>query len=258
MAAGREAPDMEGGETLCFMWKIIMLNEVVIGPVTLVLGNAIEVLSRHEGVFDLVASDPPYLLTSGGSGSTAMSGKFAPERYDNSGKLMEIVGWPDMAGPIFRACRADADAYIMANDKNIFAAHAAFTGAGWKFHNLLNWRKGAPTRNRWYMKDCEYTLYLWKGRARTISQPGSKQSFDCARPKDAWHRTQKPVELFEHYIVNSTRPGEIVLDPFSGSGTTALAAMRTGRRALGIEIDPETFEKSVERLQRAWRDEIDR
>jgi site-specific DNA-methyltransferase (adenine-specific) len=104
------------------------------------------------------------------------------------------------------------------------------------------------------MKDCEYTRYLWKGRAKTIRMPGSKQSFDCPRPKDGTHRTQKPVELFDLYVRNSTNPGDIVLDPFSGSGTTALAAMRSGRQAVGIELDPDIFRISVLRLQEAWNE----
>ncbi|ETX13338.1 hypothetical protein OCH239_10875 [Roseivivax halodurans JCM 10272] len=223
-----------------------------IGPCTLILGDALEVLQSLPEKADLVVTDPPYKLTSGGHAGQVMSGIFSRSRYDNSGLLMKVVPWSAMAKPIFAACRPDCDAYVMANDKNIFAAHAAFSGAGWKLHNLLGWHKGAPTRNRWYMKDLEFTLYLWKGRAKTINNPGSKQLFSCQRPKARFHRTEKPVSLLDHYIRNSSAPGELVLDPFAGSASTLVAAMRAGRRGLGIEIEPEWFEKSCERLTREW------
>ncbi|MCW3783921.1 DNA-methyltransferase [Defluviimonas salinarum] len=229
-----------------------MPTEVTIGPCRLILGDALGILPDLCGMADLLATDPPYDLTSGGRATQVMSGIFSQANYDNSGKLMRSVPWREMGGPLFAACKPDADAYIMANDKNVFAAHAAFTGAGWKLHNLLSWKKGAPTRNRWYMKDLEFTLYLWKGRAQTINEPGSKQLFSCPRPADRFHRTQKPVELFEHYIRNSSHPGDLVLDPFSGSATTLVAAMRTGRRAIGIEIDERWFDLSAARLEREW------
>jgi len=230
-----------------------LFPEISIGPTTLIRGDALMVLRELEGVADLVVTDPPYKLTSGGKNSQVMSGKFANHRYDNSGLLMKVVRWEDMGGPILRACKAQADAYVMTNDKNLHAAQTAFLGAGWRFHNLLVWNKISPTRNRWFMKNLEYSIFLFKGRARTINMPGSTQLFTCPRPKDAIHPTQKPVELLAHYILNSSAPGDLVLDPFSGSGATLLAAMQTGRRALGIELDPDMFEASAARLAREWQ-----
>lgn len=220
--------------------------------ITLYHGCAIALLARLRGVADLVVTDPPYRLTSGGRNAQVMSGIFASDRYDNSGELMRMVEWTDFSKPLLEACKPDADAYVMANDKQIFAAHAAMVGSGWRCHNLLVWNKGAPTRNRWYMKENEYTLYLWKGRARTIRNPGSKQTFPAPRPdrSEKIHDTQKPVSLLDHYIQNSSDPGDIVLDPFAGSAATLIAALRSGRRAIGIEIDVDNFRAAVARLER--------
>ena len=220
--------------------------------ITLYNGCALTLLPRLRGVADLIVTDPPYKLTSGGRNAQVMSGIFASDRYDNSGELMRTVGWAEFARPLLEACRPDADAYVMANDKQIFAAHAAMIGAGWRCQNLLVWNKGSPTRNRWYMKENEYTLYLWKGRARTIRNPGSKQTFTTPRPDRAEkiHDTQKPVELLEHYVRNSSEPGEVVLDPFAGSAATLVAALRAERRAIGIELDPGHYTRAVERLTR--------
>lgn len=222
------------------------------GPVTLIHGDAMDVLPALPVKADLLVTDPPYKLTSGGSNGKSMSVVFASENYDNSGDFMRSISWAEMAPVIHASLRADADAYVMSNDKNIFAAQAAFCSAGFKLHNLLVWDKITPTRNRWYMKELEFTLYLWKGRARTINNPGCKQRQEIPRPKDRFHTTQKPVALFETYITNSSQPSEIVLDPFAGSAASLVAAMRTGRRAIGIEIEPRWFEAASLRLAQEW------
>ncbi|MFG6082904.1 site-specific DNA-methyltransferase [Paracoccus litorisediminis] len=227
------------------------MRDVTIGSCRIILGDAMALLCRLDEKADLIVTDPPYRLTSGGRNGQVMSGKFARDRYDNSGDLMDIVSWDEMALPLYHACKPDADLYVMANNKQIFPAHAALSRAGWRDHNLLAWNKGSPTRNRWYMKDLEYTLYLYKGRAKTIRQPGSKQLFSAARPDCDWHPTAKPVALFEHYISNSSDPGDLVIDPFGGSGTCAIAALKTGRRCISYEINPEWFERKVARIRKA-------
>lgn len=225
---------------------------LTVGPVTLLLGDAIRILPGIGDKADLLLTDPPYKLTAGGRNSQVMGGIFANTEYDNSGNLMPVVPWSEMGPALFEACAADADGYVMSNDKNVFEARNAFIAAGWKFHNLLVWDKITPTRNRWYMKELEFTLYLWKGRAQTIRRPGSKQRFECHRPEDRFHTTQKPVELMEHYIRNSTDPGQLVLDPFAGSAATLVAAMRAGRRAIGCELNPKWFRLAAARLEREW------
>lgn len=233
-----------------------ILRDIQIGPCRLILGDALDVLPRLAGVADLVVTDPPYRLTSGGNSGACMSGIFSADQYDNGGELMDVVRWSQIGGPIYRALKADADAYVMANDKNLFAAHAGFTGTGFKFHNLLGWDKGAPTRNLWYMKHVEPVLYLWKGKARTIRNAGSKQIFACPRPKGAIHPTQKPVELLTHYITNSSAAGDTVLDPFAGSGATLLAAAQAGRKSIGIEVSEEHFQAAAERLSHELKEPI--
>ncbi|MBL1434722.1 MAG: site-specific DNA-methyltransferase [Rhodobacteraceae bacterium] len=221
-----------------------------IGPVRLYLGDCLEIMPTLERS-DLCVTDPPYSLTSGGNAEQVMGGLFAQSNYDNSGKLMDIVPWHEMSGPIFRALKDDADCYVMANDKNIWAAQPAFLNAGFDFHNLLDWDKVRATRNRWYLKHKEYVIYLWKGRAKAINDCGSKQSFQLNAKRVTDHPTEKPVELMAHYIENSSQPGDVVLDPFMGSGSTMLACVETGRRGVGIELKEEWFEVACERVREA-------
>jgi len=101
--------------------------------------------------------------------------------------------------------------------------------------------------------DCEL-IWTNKGNAARIirhrwmgAMKGSEQD------KTRVHPTQKPVALMEQIIRNYTNPGDLVLDPFMGSGTTGVAAMLTGRRFIGIELDPRYFAVAEQRIADAAR-----
>lgn len=228
-----------------------IIKEVIIGDCRLILGDCRDVLPELGAVADLVVCDVAYELTSGGNAQQSMGGIFATDKYDNSGKLMEFPEWHELGGPFYRACKPNADCYIMTNDKNLFLAWGAFLGGGWSYHNLLAWNKIRATRNRWYMKNLEFTSYWWKGKAdpKGINDAGSKQLFTLNAPRLTNHPTEKPVELMAHYITNSSHQGDVVLDPMMGSGSTLVAAVKNGRRAIGVEIDPDYFELCCARVQ---------
>ncbi|MGY9038403.1 MAG: DNA-methyltransferase [Rhodobacterales bacterium] len=226
-------------------------RDITIGGCRLIQGDARAILPLLDLQADLCVTDPPYALSSGGSRPGAMGGKFSSTVYDNSGLLMDVVGWHEIGGPIFRALKPDADCYVMSEDSNLFAAHGGFIGAGFKLHSLLVWDKIVPNRTRYYMKDSEFTLYLWKGRAVDINNGGSKRVWRGHRPTDAVHNTQKPVDLMRLYIENSSLPDQLVLDPFMGSGTTLVAAVQSGRHAIGIEKSPQHFEAACARVRAA-------
>lgn len=227
-------------------WK----RKVVIGGSTLYLGDAMAILPLLEPAHVLV-SDVPYKLTTGGVSKTTktMGGIFAAHNYRNDGQLvMATVPFPSMMQAFHRALVDHADCYVMSNDKNVIPLGVAALASGFEFHNLLTWDKVLPTANRWYMKHIEFTLYLWKGRARTINNPSAKQQLRGTIDKVTAHPTEKPVHLMAEYISNSSKPGEVVLDPFMGSGTTGVAAVNLGRKFVGIEIDEGFFELSCARI----------
>lgn len=234
-----------------------MKTSFSIAGVELHLGDAQDLSQRFAGTADMVLSDPPYTLTSGGrvrpdTPHRVMGGIFATRVYDNSGLLMAVPSWGEIAEVCARLAARNCEGYFMAHAKHVAKAQAAFEGQGWKFHNLLPWDKTSPTPNKYYMQHMEFTLYMWKGRARTINHPGSKQLFAGRAPrgKGKIHPTEKPVALMAHYILNSTGPGQMVIDPYAGSASTLVAAALNGRRAMGFEIDAEKFERAAERLRR--------
>ncbi len=234
----------------------MILREEIIGDCRLILGDAMEIMPSLPKAH-LVVSDVPYPLTKGGTpdpkGHHTMGGIFARGSYANDGQIVQAtVPFPDMMAGIYSALVADADCYVMANDKNVHPLTDAALDAGFQFHNLLGWDKITATANRWYMKNLEFTLYLWKGRARTINNPSAKQLIRGGIEKESGHPTEKPVHLMAEYILNSSQRGELVLDPFMGSGTTGVAAVQSGRKFVGIEIDPRWFDLACERIRSAY------
>lgn len=233
------------------------MQSETIGGATLFCGNALEVLTMLPPA-ELLVTDPPYRLTSGGNTRAGWTGGTWANGYDNSGALVTCdIEWGDWLPGAFGALADDADAYVMSNDRQLFPAERAALAAGFRFHRLLTWDKRAATPNRWYMPNCEFTLYLFKGKARTIRRPGSPAGVRLAQQDTTKHPTEKPVGLMQLYIENSSDPGDTVLDPFMGTGTTGVGALRSGRRFIGIEIEPEWFDVACARLERESRQGAD-
>ena len=78
----------------------------------------------------------------------------------------------------------------------------------------------------------------------------TKNNHTTSKEYAGWHPTQKPIVLLERIIKAHTRPGEVVLDCFSGSGSTMIACKRTDRSFVGCEFDKEYYDKSLERLRK--------
>lgn len=135
--------------------------------------------------------------------------------------------------------------------------------AGWNLRQELIWDKsGSLTLGaRMFAPSEERIYWLYDDRAKwTWNQSAMRMSVWKAPPDRGldWHAATYPVEIPRRCIAATTQPGDVVCDPFSGSGTTCLAAMQLGRRAIGIEKDATYFEKSVARLRAAWKEQSQR
>lgn len=216
---------------------------------TLILGDSLEILPTITGM-DLVLSDVPYELTSGGATEGGLHERIG-DGYDNGGNFFEgdCPEWSDFMPMLYACLRENAHCYTMSDSKNVQAMLNEGEAAGFRFHNLLYWDKGSCTPNRWYMKNAEYVGFFFKGKAFSINDCSSKQGIHIAQVDESAHPTEKPVLLMKHYVMNSTQPGETVIDPFCGSGTTGVAAIRAGRKFVGIERDPRWFEVARQRME---------
>lgn len=134
----------------------------------------------------------------------------------------------------------DANAiYIFNSDKMVFALREGMLEAGVRFGQLLTWVKQQPVMGRLdYQPQSELIAYGSVGQ-RSFRKAKDRNVIFFPRPqRSPHHATQKPVGLIRRLILNSSEVGDVIYDPFGGSGTTLLAAEQTKRRCLMVECDP--------------------
>jgi len=198
---------------------------------------------------DMVFTDPPYNVDYANSAKDKMRGKDRPILNDNLGD-----GFYDFLlaalTPMLERC---AGAIAMSSSE-LDTLQQAFRAAGGKWSTFIIWAKNTFTLGRAdYQRQYEPILYGWpEGQNRHwCGDRDQGDVWNIKKPqKNDLHPTMKPVELVERAILNSSRPGDIVLDPFGGSGTTMIAAEKTGRIGWLIELDP----KYVDVIVRRWQD----
>jgi site-specific DNA-methyltransferase (adenine-specific) len=146
----------------------------------------------------------------------------------------------------------------MCNGRNLMRLQSEAEKVGFEYQNHLIWEKGNVTPNRYYMGACEFILMLKKGKARTIRNASCPNILKVKNNVGKKHHpTEKPVELMQIFIVNSSDEGDIVIDPFMGSGSTGVACINTNRNFIGIELDEQYFNIASDRINRAKTDWLD-
>ncbi len=200
---------------------------------------------------DMVFTDPPYNVDYANSAKDKMRGKDRPILNDNLGD-----GFYDflLAALTPMLARCAGGTYIAMSSSELDTLQQAFRAAGGKWSTFIIWAKNTFTLGRAdYQRQYEPILYGWpEGQNRHwCGDRDQGDVWNIKKPqKNDLHPTMKPVELVERAIRNSSRPGDIVLDPFGGSGTTLIAAEKTGRIGWLIELDP----KYVDVIVRRWQD----
>ncbi len=217
--------------------------------ISLMQGDCLKLMATiPDNSVDMVLTDPPYRVISGGNKSAQRPMGMLSA---NDGKIFKHnnIEFSDYLPEIYRVMAVRSHLYLMVNLLNLETAMSCVRDAGFKIHNLLVWQKNNVTPNRWYMKNIEYVIFARKGKAKSIFNPSSKtcHSFDNVSLGRV-HPTQKPVDLMQHYIRNSSEIGDVVLDPFMGSGSTGVAAKNLNRKFIGIELDEEYFEIARDRI----------
>ncbi|MEE1653549.1 MULTISPECIES: site-specific DNA-methyltransferase [Brachymonas] len=214
------------------------------------VAESYEKLMQSE-VADIVFTDPPYNVNYANSAKDKMRGKDRAILNDNLGE-----GFYDFLlaalKPMVEHCKGGI--YVAMSSSELDVLQSAFRAAGGKWSTFIIWAKNTFTLGRAdYQRQYEPILYGWPEGA-TRHWCGDRDQGDVwqiKKPqKNDLHPTMKPVELVERAIRNSSRPGNVVLDPFGGSGTTLIAAEKSGRVARLIELDP----KYVDVIVRRWED----
>ncbi|WP_418330004.1 DNA-methyltransferase [Segatella sp.] len=126
-------------------------------------------------------------------------------------------------------------------------------GCNW---NLITWHKTnpIPACGNKYITDTEYCLFFREKGVRIYGDTSTKGTYFITplntSEKNLWnHPTIKPAPFFQKHIINSSLKGDTVLDPFMGSGTTAIACIREKRNFIGFELNKEYYDKACKRIQ---------
>jgi len=217
-------------------------------------GDALEILPTLGECADMIMTDPPYRLTSGGGNNSALGGCLNRDSYDNTGCIVTCdITFKEISDLCFNALRIGCHSYIMTNNRNMEEALRENRLSGFQFHNLLVWDKQTVTPNRFYMNRLEFCIMSYKNKTRFINNMSMDNLFSVKNSKGDGHPTQKPVELMKFWIKQSTQENETVLDPFMGVGATGVAARKLGRKFIGIEIEQKWFDVACKRIENADR-----
>jgi site-specific DNA-methyltransferase (adenine-specific) len=224
-------------------------------------GDCLEVLAAIPAdCIDLIFADPPYFLSNGGI--TCRAGKMVSV---NKGKWDKSKG-PDLDHEFNRdwlaACqrvlKPNGSIWVSGTSHVIHSVGFAMQQLGFKLLNDISWVKPNPPPNlscRYFTHATETIIWAAKNSKsrHTFNYKLMREHAGGKQMKSVWqipapdraekrfgkHPTQKPVALLERIIQAASNPADLVLDPFMGSAMTAIAALRYGRAAVGIEFDIE-------------------
>ena len=239
---------------------------------TLLKGDCIELLNSFEFQFDMIFADPPYHLSNGGI--SVQSGKMVSVNKGIWDKSHGIDVDYNFDKEWLSACRNklkdNGTIWVSGTYHNIFSIARCLTELNYKILNCITWVKTNPPPNlscRYFTHSAEYILWARKS-AKTphfYNYELMKEINGGTQMRDVWnlpaiakwektcgkHPTQKPLSVLSRIILASTKAGAWILDPFTGSSTTGIAANLLGRRFLGIDQEEDFL-----RLSKARKEEI--
>lgn len=212
--------------------------------------------SRHGALggaeVDLILTDPPYNLSVKNNFHT-MRGRQGID-FGEWDKGFDLTAWIPAAVSMLKA----GGSIIIFNAwRNMDAIATALEKNGCTVKEMIQWQKNNPmprNRDRLYVTTCEFAIWAVKGKGWTFNRQRSNYEngifiYPVVSAKQRIHTTQKPVELFRDLICIHSNPGDLVLDPFIGSGTTAVAAIEAGRNYLGFELDDNHYTSACQRIE---------
>ena len=193
-------------------------------------------------------TDPPYNVDYGSSKET----RHKIRKIENDD--MKLVDWKTfsltMAAVIRENCKGDVYCWVSSGPPGMrFSLWMIEEGLHWSA--TIVWKKQqlilTPAK---YQRIYEACLYGWFGKSSFTADRKQVEVWEVDRPYDSkLHPTMKPVELVRRAVGNSTKKGNIVFDPFMGSGSTLIGCEETGRVCYGVEIDPAYCDVTVRRWQ---------
>jgi len=231
-----------------------------------------------ENTFDMIFADPPYMLSNGGI--TCQNGKIASVnkgKWDRSqGLERDFQFYKEWLAACRRVLKEDGTLWVSGTYHSIYSCGFAMQVLGFHILNDISWFKpnASPNMSCRYFTASHETLIWAKKNIKAkhtfnydLMKNGDFSSDFIKKPntqmRSVWsigtpktcektfgkHPTQKPLALLERIILASTNEGDLILDPFMGSGTTGVAALKNKRKFVGIEREIEFIELAEARLK---------
>lgn len=201
----------------------------------------------------LVLTDPPYGVNYVGSKEGIAQVKkqkhIQNDQYQSESEYkMFTRRWLELVKPYLMQKNS---LYIFNSDKMLFALKEGMQESGVKFAQLLIWIKNNAVMGRMnYLSQHELIAYGWYGSHQFQKSQDKSVIFYPKPQKSVLHPTMKPIGLLRRLILNSSKIGDYVYDPFGGSGSTLIACEQTKRKCLMIELDPEYCQTIITRWEK--------
>jgi DNA modification methylase len=214
-----------------------------IGDCTLYLGDCLNVLPLTELV-DAIITDPPY--------GVSFQSNRREVKYDKITNDSELSWLPALCAALYDALADDSVMVSFYGFPHIDKFMTEWKAAGFEPKSHFVWLKNNIGCG-WFTRPQHESAYLLtKGSPKKpVTAPSNVLRADMTG--NEYHPTQKPVTLLERLIKPYTEREGTVLDPFMGSGTTGVACVKTGRKFIGIEIEPEYYEVACKRIEDAYK-----
>jgi len=258
--------------------KAVALAPVTIEADRLLRGDCIAEMARlPDGCIDMIFADPPYNLQLGGDLFRPEGGRV--DAVDNDWDKFDTLGAYDRFTKAWlaqarRILKPNGTIWVIGSYHNIFRVGTALQDEGFWILNDIIWRKANPMPN---FKGTRFTnaheTLIWASQGEdakyTFNYKAMKTLNDELQMRSDWvlpicggqerlkrngtkaHPTQKPESLLYRVMLSCTKPGDVVLDPFFGTGTTGAVAKRLGRKWIGIEREDAYIEVALERIEAA-------
>ena len=218
--------------------------------IKLLQGDCLELMKDVEDKsIDLIVTDPPYLMNYKTNHRKDKSHDFCKPILNDLNNEELVINFLNES---YRVLKNDSAMYMFCNSNRIDFFKQEVENTGFKIKNIIVWIK-----NNWtagdlkaaFGKQYEFIILANKGRASFNGKRITDVwNFDRVCGKEQVHQNQKPVDLLEQCIVKHSAEGDVILDPFMGSGSTGVACKYTNRSFIGIELDENYFNIAKERI----------
>ncbi len=241
-------------------------REEHIGDARLILGDCREVLpSFLSGSIDMIWTDPPYGHSNHDGDWNARLNEHRglesqPIANDNADSMRVIVD--AMLTEAARILRADCCCCCCCccgggGPRPTFAWVAdRLDRDGLSFFHSVIWDKKNPGLGWRYRRQYEMIMVAHRKNGKLLWRDDgltSRNVFELMPPRERHHPNEKPLGLVEHFVNLHSDIGQVILDPFMGSGTTGVACAKLGRKFIGIEIEPKYFDIACRRIEEAYK-----